>query len=61
MVDADEFIGLAIALQLLVEAPVDLGDFRDPALALAVLQRQDLRVRPMKVECHIRYLLVEPL
>jgi len=61
MVDADESIGLAVALQLLVEAPIDLGDFRYPALALAMLQRQNLPVRPMKVECHIRYLLVEPL
>jgi hypothetical protein len=26
-----------------------------------VFQREDLGVRPMKVECHVRYLLVEPL
>jgi hypothetical protein len=61
MVDADEPIGLTVTLALLVEAPVDLGDFRDPTLALAVLQRQHLRVRPMKMECDIRYLLIEPL
>ena len=45
----------------LVESVVDLCYFRNPALALAVLQREDLLVRPMKVERHVRYLLVEPL
>src|SRR5262249_37221324 len=52
---------IRLALGLLIEAPVDAGDFRDPALALAMVQRQNLLVRPMKVIRHIRYLLVEPL
>jgi len=46
---------------LFVEALIDLRDLRDPALALSVLQRQNLLVRPMKVIGDVRYLLVEPL
>jgi hypothetical protein len=46
---------------LLVEALIDLCDLRDPALALCVLQRKDLFVRPMKVIGDVRYLLIEPL
>jgi hypothetical protein len=46
---------------LLVEALIDLSDLRDPALALGVLQRKNLFVRPMKVIGDVRYLLVEPL
>jgi hypothetical protein len=53
--------GLDGALSLFVESPVDLGNLSDPPLALAVLQRQDLLVRPVKVKCDIRYLLIEPL
>jgi len=40
---------------------VDLGNLGDPALAFAVLQRQDFLVRPVKVIGNVRYLLVEPL
>ena len=36
-------------------------DLRDPAPALAVLERQDLLMRPVKVKRHVRYLLIEPL
>jgi len=46
---------------LLVEALVDLRDFAHPALSLAVLQREDLFVRPVKVKGYVRYLLIEPL
>ena len=45
----------------LVETLVDLGDLRDPTLALGMLERQDLVVRPVKVIGNVRYLLVEPL
>lgn len=61
MVEARSFIGLAVACALIVETLIDFCDLGDPALALAVLKRQDLRVRPMKVVRHVRYLLVEPL
>jgi hypothetical protein len=56
-------IGLArqVCALLLVEPPIDLGDLGDPTLAFAMLHRQDLGVRPVKVKCQIRYLLVEPL
>jgi hypothetical protein len=40
---------------------IDLCDLGDPALALGVLQRQNLFVRPMKVIGDVRYLLIEPL
>jgi hypothetical protein len=46
---------------LLVEALVYLGDLLDPALSLAVLQREDFFVRPVKVKRDVRYLLIEPL
>jgi hypothetical protein len=46
---------------LLVEAAIDLGDLGDPTLALAVLESQDLRMRPMKVKGQVGYLLVQPL
>jgi hypothetical protein len=42
-------------------ARVELGDFRHPALALGVLQRHYLFVRPVKVKSDVRYLLIEPL
>lgn len=44
-----------------VEAEIDFGNLRHPALALCVLQHQDLVVRPVKVKRDIRYLLIEPL
>jgi len=40
---------------------IDLRNLADPALSLSVLQRQYLLVRPVKVICNIRYLLIEPL
>jgi len=46
---------------LLVEALVDLGDFAHPAPPLAVLQREDLVVRPVEMKSYVRYLLMEPL
>jgi hypothetical protein len=46
---------------LFVEAAIDLGDLVDPTEALAVLERQYLRVRPMKVKSQVGYLLVQPL
>jgi hypothetical protein len=46
---------------LVVQALVDLCNLGDPALALRVLQRQNFLVRPMKVICNVRYLLIEPL
>jgi hypothetical protein len=49
------------AAHLFIEALIDLGNFRDPALAFGVLQSQNLFVRPVKVIGNIRYLLIEPL
>jgi hypothetical protein len=46
---------------LLVKSLVDPGDFGDPALALAVFEREDLLMRPVKVISNVRYLLIEPL
>jgi hypothetical protein len=46
---------------LIVEALVDFCDFLNPALALLVVQFENLRVRPVKVISNIRYLLIEPL
>jgi len=46
---------------LFIESPIDLGDLSDPALALAVFEREDLVVRPVKVIGNVRYLLIEPL
>jgi hypothetical protein len=46
---------------VVVQAPVDAGNLIDPTLAVAMLQREDLIVRPMKMKCDIRYLLIEPL
>jgi hypothetical protein len=40
---------------------VDFGYLGDPALTLAVFERHDLFVRPVKVICDVRYLLIEPL
>jgi hypothetical protein len=54
-------IGLATALRLVIEASIDLGDLRDPALALAMLEPQDLCVRPVEMKGNVRYLLIEPL
>jgi len=48
-------------LGTVVQPAVDTGDFRDPALPLAVLQREDLIVRPVKMKRDVRYLLVQPL
>src|SRR5271155_2766342 len=45
----------------LVELPVDPGNFRDPALALAVIQGHDLFVRPMQVIGDEGYLLEQSL
>jgi hypothetical protein len=47
--------------RLVVEALVDFGDFLNPALALKVIQFENLCVRPVKVISNIRYLLIEPL
>jgi hypothetical protein len=47
--------------RLFVESPVDLGDLCDPALTLAVFERENLVVRPVKVIGNVRYLLIEPL
>jgi hypothetical protein len=44
-----------------VQAAIDLDDLLHPARALAMLEVQDLVVRPMKVIRQIRYLFVEPL
>jgi hypothetical protein len=49
------------AAHLLIEALIDLRNLHDPALALSVLQRQNLFVRPVKVISNVRYLLIEPL
>jgi len=46
---------------LVVEPAIDLRDLLDPALAFAMLQAQDLLVRPVKVIRDIRDLLIEPL
>jgi len=46
---------------LFVEALVDFGNLCNPTLTLAVFERQDLLVRPVKVIGDIRYLLIEPL
>jgi hypothetical protein len=43
---------------LLIEALIDLRNLRNPALALGVLQCQDLLVRPVKVISNVRYLLI---
>jgi hypothetical protein len=39
---------------------IDLCDLHHPALALVMLDRQDLFVRPVKVIRNVRYLLIEP-
>jgi len=49
------------AAHLLIEALIDLRNLHDPALALGVLQRQNLFVRPVKVIRNVGYLLIEPL
>ncbi len=48
-------------MRLLVQALIDPGDLGNPALPLAVLQRHDLLIRPMKVIGDVGYLLVEPV
>jgi hypothetical protein len=45
---------------LLVEAQIDFCDLPHPSLALLMLERQDLFVRPVKMIGNVRYLLVEP-
>jgi len=40
---------------------IDFGNLCDPALTLGMLKRQNLGVRPVKVICNVRYLLIEPL
>jgi len=45
----------------IVETLIDLRNLADPALPLGVLQRQYVLVRPVKVICNIRYLLIEPI
>jgi hypothetical protein len=52
---------LGAPCELLVQARVDADDLRDPALPLTMLERQNLRVRPIEVKRDIRYLLVQPL
>jgi len=49
------------AFKLFVKTLVDPGYLGDPALALAVFERHDLFVRPVKVIGNVRYLLIEPL
>ena len=49
------------AAHLLIEALVDLGNLHNPALALGMLQNQNLVVRPVEVISDVRYLLIEPL
>ena len=46
---------------VVVQAAIDLDDFLDPTPTLAVLQAQDVVMRPVKVVRQIRYLFVEPL
>ena len=46
---------------LVIETLVDLCDLLHPTLALRMIQRQDLLMRPVKVVRNIRYLLIEPL
>jgi len=46
---------------LIVQSLIDLGDFIHPLLTLLMLQFENLRVRPVKVVCNVRYLLIEPL
>jgi hypothetical protein len=46
---------------LLVEALINLGDFCNPALALRMVQRQNLFVRPVKMIGNVGYLLIQPL
>jgi len=46
---------------LFIESLIDPGDFGDPSLALAMFERKDLLMRPVKVISNVRYLLVEPL
>jgi hypothetical protein len=53
--------GLLTLPRLLVEPAVDAGDLFHPTLPVAVLQRQDLLVRPVEMKRDVRYLLVQPL
>src|SRR5262245_6609978 len=46
---------------VVVQAAIDLDDLLHPARAFAMLEVQDLVVRPMKVIRQVRYLFVEPL
>jgi hypothetical protein len=46
---------------LIVEALVDFGYFVNPALALKVVQFENLCVRPVEMISNVRYLLIEPL
>lgn len=50
-----------VARRVLVQTLVDLRDLRDPLLALCVLERENLFVRPVEMERDVRYLLVQPL
>jgi len=49
-----------LPLTALVQGPIDLHDLVDPTRTLAMLQREDLVVLPMKVIRQVRYLLAEP-
>ena len=51
----------SLLFHLIIESLVDLRDLGDPSLALAVFEREELIVRPVKVICNVRYLLIEPL
>lgn len=47
------------ARSLGIDAPVDVRDLRNPAPAVGVLERHDLRVGPVKVIGDKGYLLLE--
>src|SRR5215472_17119783 len=46
---------------LFVQLPVYPRDLRDPSLALEVIERHDLFVRPVQVVSNEGYLLVQPV
>jgi hypothetical protein len=46
---------------LRIETLMNLGNLCHPALALSMLQGENLFVRPVKIIGNVGYLLVEPL
>jgi len=46
---------------LLVQTSIDLADFQHPPAPFAMVERQQLFVRPVKMKGNVRYLLIEPL